>query len=365
MRYSRTVRTPGQPVYIASTAVVLAEVVKLLACLAILYAQSSSWAACWRRLQRDIAHRPRDLLLMAVPSALYAVQNNLLYVALSNLEAASFQVTYQLKILSTAVFSVILLGKRVHRLQWFSLGMLMLGVALVQLQTSSSSSSTATTTADADADAHSEAVPGQSALVGFSAVMTACLLSGFAGCYFERVLKTTDTSMWIRNIQLGMSGLLFSLLVMLVEDGGTIMDHGMLYGYNALTWSVLVNQALGGLLVAIVVKYADNILKGFATSISIVLSGMISYLLFGFQPNQLFMLGTTVVIVATVLYGRTDGKTGATKPWLAEHAHPIGKVPAAPFYDSRTSIHDELHLLRDSIDPKYAQLLTRRNEYHM
>lgn len=41
------------------------------------------------------------------------VQNNLLFIALSNLSGAVYQVTYQLKILTTAVLSVIILGKAI------------------------------------------------------------------------------------------------------------------------------------------------------------------------------------------------------------------------------------------------------------
>ena len=37
-------------------------------------------------------------------------------------------------------------------------------------------------------------------------------------------------------------------------------------------------QAFGGLMVAVAVKYADNILKVFATSISIIVSSIFSYL---------------------------------------------------------------------------------------
>lgn len=46
----------------------------------------------------------------------------------------------------------------------------------------------------------------------------------------------------------------------------------------AVKHSVLSPQALGGLVVAMVIKYADNILKGFATSLSIIISALISYL---------------------------------------------------------------------------------------
>lgn len=43
---------------------------------------------------------------MLVPSLLYSIQNNLLYVALRCLEAPLFQVTYQFKILTTAMFTI-------------------------------------------------------------------------------------------------------------------------------------------------------------------------------------------------------------------------------------------------------------------
>ena len=47
-------------------------------------------------------------------------------------------------------------------------------------------------------------------------------------------------------------------------------------------------QSLGGLLVAAVIKYADNILKGFSTAGSILLSCIASIYIFDFQVCSCF-----------------------------------------------------------------------------
>ena len=58
-------------------------------------------------------------------------------------------------------------------------------------------------------------------------------------------------------------------------------------------------------MVSVAVKYADNVLKIFATSISILLSSLISTLVLQTEPvpSLLFLLGAGLVIIATALYG--------------------------------------------------------------
>lgn len=46
--------------------------------------------------------------------------------------------------------------------------------------------------------------------------------------------------------------------------------------YNYAVWMAVLLNSLGGLVVAMVVKYADNVIKGFATSVSIVLTSLVS-----------------------------------------------------------------------------------------
>ncbi|KAF9084578.1 hypothetical protein BGX29_010829 [Mortierella sp. GBA35] len=327
MRYSRVNVDPEQPMYLASTAVFFAELIKLVACIFVLAYKTKSIPRTMYILRKDIIDQPGEILKMLVPSGLYALQNNLLYVALSNLEAATFQVTYQMKILSTAVFSVMMLNRRLTSQKWFALCLLMVGVTLVQLQNVGSKASPVIVDSKEDMDEMAEGMEGsmgdelgdvgmgeiideetgpvQNPFIGLVAVLTSCVSSGFAGCYFEKILKGAEADMWVRNIQLGLSGALFSFLAMFY-DRQRIFEGGIFQGYTLMTWIVVANQALGGLLVAIVVKYADNILKGFATSLSIIISGIISVYFFDFEPSLQFQLGTLVVILSTYLYGRPD-----------------------------------------------------------
>jgi len=140
-------------------------------------------------------------------------------------------------------------------------------------------------------------------LVGLAAVLTSCFLSGFTGVYFEKLVKYTSQSLWIRSFQLAIFGFLFGLAAVAVQDYDIVLADGFFQGYNRYAWMVVVLQAVGGLIVAMVMKYADNILKGFATSVSIVLSTLMSYYLLGdFEPNTAFFSGASIVILATFVY---------------------------------------------------------------
>jgi Nucleotide-sugar transporter len=110
MHYSRIVHNSEEPLYLASTAVFVMEVMKLVICFGVIAHQSGGQLLS--ELKTHILYAPMEMLKLSVPSFLYTVQNNLLYLALTNLDAATYQVCYQLKILTTAVFSMILLQVR-------------------------------------------------------------------------------------------------------------------------------------------------------------------------------------------------------------------------------------------------------------
>ncbi|GAA5992276.1 hypothetical protein JCM10908_000402 [Rhodotorula pacifica] len=347
-RLSRTAR--GPVLYNPAAAVFTAEIVKSSLSLAVLARQrhrnvrgkgkpSNVVMQAGAAVSDLMRNQRREQLHLAVPAALYSLQNTLLYVALSNLDAATYQATYQLKLLTTAIFSILFFKHSLSSAKWFSLLLLTVGVAIVQLDTTDTSGRKAT----------SAELAAQDPRKGFAAILAACISSGLAGAWFEWVLKrpaagnasttngSTPTtngkanivkpmsppppsktanapSLWARNLQLSVPSLLFSFSGVLLSQplrsayhaGGLAAVLSALAdlwaGFTPLVWTVVLNQAFGGLLVAMVVREADSVSKGFATSVAIVLSTLASAILFGVVPGSLFMVGGSLVIASTVLY---------------------------------------------------------------
>ncbi|XP_077980144.1 CMP-sialic acid transporter-like [Glandiceps talaboti] len=283
----RYTRVSEGPMYISTTTVVMTEVAKLCCTILMLIREHRSISGMVRDIYKNVFCNPGDSLKMCIPSVIYMIQNNLAFVALSNLDAGTYQVTYQLKIVTTAIFSVVLLRKHISWLQWFAILVLFSGVACVQLQPG----------------AFSQKSEHTNLAVGLSAILTACLCSGFAGVYFEKVLKGSDTTLWIRNTQMYLFGIVSGILGVYTKDYNNVTTNGFFYGYTPYVWLVVVAGSIGGLYTSIVVKYTDNIIKGFSTSISIVLSSLGSVYLFGKELTLLFCLGSSLVMVAIFLYG--------------------------------------------------------------
>lgn len=354
--------------YFTSTAVFMNEVIKFTISLTMaLYEISTSMSssAPVTALFGQLASRmfSGDSWKLAIPAVLYTLQNSLQYIAISNLNAATFQVTYQLKILATAIFSVTMLRRSLSAQKWLSLVLLMAGVAIVQIPTDPDPpvltmkelregvtgwrlpktleqmrdlgsvaagqllTKRSATYEGIDRD-YAMNHPQLDASLGLTAVVAASVLSGLAGVYFEKILKdsTSQTTLWTRNVQLSFYSLFPSLFIGVVfKDGAEIAKFGFFTGYNWVVWLAILTQVFGGVVVSLVINYADNIAKNFATSISIVISFFFSVIFFDFditlsvctnsmiattQTNSLqYVVGTAVVLAATYIYSSETSRS--------------------------------------------------------
>lgn len=240
----------------------------------------------------------------------------MLYIAISNLTAPMFQVCYQCKLLTTAIVSVVMLQRRYSMKQWICLTILGLGVAIVVLGAKEKGGD------DKKEESAEDSANAQNLFAGLVAVTVACLCSAFAGVYFEKVLKrpTTDggqarapVSMWMRNVQMAFFSICIALINMYremdkrgftgeMDENNEPIAKPFMHGFTAWAWLIVALQAGGGMLVAAVIKYADNVLKGMATGVSVVTATFASMFLFGTTLSMQFGFGAAMILVSVYFF---------------------------------------------------------------
>ncbi|GMI09746.1 hypothetical protein TrLO_g5317 [Triparma laevis f. longispina] len=116
---------------------------------------------------------------MMILAWIYALMNVLSFVSLARIDASTFTIVAQLKVLSTGLFSYLILNKQFSKVKVVALFNLVCGAILV---TTPSISSSENTTNDGSG-------AGGSKFIGILAVALEVTLSGFASIYFEKVVK--------------------------------------------------------------------------------------------------------------------------------------------------------------------------------
>ncbi len=313
-RYTR-VGISNEDMYVINDLVMITELGKLVLAAALEYNHTNGQLL--RSIQENIFDRPCDFFRIVIPSLLYLVQNSVLYIAISNLTAPMFQVTYQCKLLTTAIVSVIMLQRRYSTKQWICLTLLGLGVAIVVLGAREDTGGSVKSVSSAE-----DLANAQNLFAGLMAVTVACLCSAFAGVYFEKVLKhsTNDggnarapVSMWMRNVQMAFFSICIALINMYRErdargysgefdENNDPMMKPFMHGFTAWAWVIVALQAGGGLLVAAVIKYADNVLKGMATGVSVATGTLASTFLFGTTLSMQFGFGALLILFSVYFF---------------------------------------------------------------
>ena len=191
--------------------------------------------------------------------------------------------------------------------------------------------------------------------MGVLAALGVSVCSGFASVYLEKILKGDKTPLLVRNVQLCIFSIPLQLFAIYQRDYSQVLANGWLHGFCLSTWLVITLQsppqsppnhppitpqsppqsppkhppitsqsqvvangwlhgfclstwlvvcmfAFGGLLVALVIRFADNNLKNLAMAVAILVSCAASVPLFDFKPNEIFAAGALLVIISIFLY---------------------------------------------------------------
>ncbi|KAK6916254.1 Nucleotide-sugar transporter, partial [Dillenia turbinata] len=226
-----------------------------------------------------------EVSVYPIPAALYLIKNLLQYYIFAYVDAPGYQILKNLNIISTGVLYRIILKKKLSEIQWAAFVLLCAGCTTAQLNPSSDRVL-------------------QTPFQGWVMAVVMALLSGFAGVYTEVAIikKRPSRNINVQNFWLYVFGMVFNAIAILVQDFDAVVNKGFFHGYSFITTLMILNHALSGIAVSMVMKYADNIVKVYATSVAMLLTAVVSVFLFGFHLSLAFFLGSIVVSVSVYLH---------------------------------------------------------------
>lgn len=298
-------REDGNASYIMTTAIITTEMIKIkISILALLFKGFSLKDIGTYLQQQKLLN---DWLPLIVPSVLYAIQNNLRFVALSYLHPSTYQVLLQGKIISTAFFTTRILGRKLHRIQWISLVNLTAGLLLVcQVKSKHNSTDKLHNHTNTNGENGENVNSKDMYMLGVISVLGIALCSGLASVYTEMIIKRNETrSIYLLNIQLSFLGLLTNSVYLGYSHSPMIfLDPYQFWGgYTAYIWIVVCLTAFGGILVGLVIQYTSSLAKTYLLSFALLINTMIdSYFTQANHISFTFIVATVIIFCSVILF---------------------------------------------------------------
>lgn len=189
----------------------------------------------------------------AVPAFMYAILNNLQYIVLLSMDAGTFWVLYNLRILSSGVLSQLIFNRPLGQRKWGALFLLVVGCVIHQ---------------------YSEKFTIDR-LWPLFLIAVQCLLSSLSGVYNEYLFKkdsSLDTN--LQNMWLYSLTILFNLLFLLFKEPKTLFSPTLFFaGYNNFyCFAAIALTAFGGYLTALILKYLSAIMKEYGSALVMLAS---------------------------------------------------------------------------------------------
>lgn len=250
-----------------------------------------------------------SLALAGIPALLYTIQNLSSLMAYQNLEALTFNVLNQTKILSAALFCFLVMGKKQSRMQVFSLVLLTLSTLVIEKIVHPSVFTSLMSLRGGGSGPGIQNIiqrlkgfaslgGGRRFTHGIIPIIVASMISGLAGALTQLNLqgggsqfksiwgkKSTTTAVksrpprnaYLFSMEMNVASVVLLMAsLFLSSDGRAILrtPSSFFSGWTPQTFIPVITNAIGGILVGLVTKHAGSVRKGFALIFGLLLSGV-------------------------------------------------------------------------------------------
>ncbi|UJR31388.1 hypothetical protein I4U23_018882 [Adineta vaga] len=238
----------------------------------------------------------RHSLPYSIPGLLYFINNNLAVHMQLQMDPASYQILSNFKIVTTAILYRIIIKQKLSRQQWFAVLLLFCGGLFYSLG------------AINDPAKISKVNMRRMYIrpLGLPMIFIYCTLSGFAGVYNEWILKKYySESLHKQNIYLYTYGTLLNLIPAVgipLLTSKSLFKLDLFKGFSFYTWLIIATQALNGLFMSVVIKHSSNIIRLFIISFSLIVTTVLSVIVFDLTLNIYFFVSFAAMMSAVYLY---------------------------------------------------------------
>lgn len=255
-----------------------------------IYFEEGSLAGLKNNVQTHILADTRTTFKMALPPIFLVLTNELLLISSKILPLQS-QSASNYSIFGVAIFTVLLLKRKFFLSQ--AVAVYLIARGLDQFPTDNNMFDIA------------QSEPGSiSTFYGHFAIVWAILCYGLSYVILEKVLKSSDVSLWIRGIQLNLFTVPLSLMVSYTNDWSTGDSRGFFDNFNIIAWFFIIFKIAQQMMELFVIKVADSIYRCLALSSALVIIGIMKNP-FGIEVSHEMVpvkLGAGLVLAGTCLY---------------------------------------------------------------
>ena len=240
----------------------------------------------WVRFRQDISRR----LVVALGglAALYCFNNQLAFTVFRLADAASVTLVKSASTAVSAGLLWLLLSRPVSQHQLVCIALQSLGLFVAQY----------------DACKHASVLP----LYVYLLLLLSLLITSLSGVANEKLLKGETAHMHVQNTCLYLYGILLNLAIFSVTE-----RQPFFHGYSVAVWGVITCQALLGITVTFVLKYADMVVRCLASSCAVSALYAINILFLGFQFNPVYFAGAVTVFLSTYMYFTVTAPVGPSQ----------------------------------------------------
>ena len=233
----------------------------------------------------------------AVPAGVYAVQNVFIQIGYQHSSGLMFNLLNQTKIIFTAVAVYLVVGKRQSPMQMVSLLMTLVVGVVLSLPPSD----------DTGAD---DETTEFNLWYGVLPTIIAAFLSGVASAWSQKVMssggatsKGRSASLFSMELSFFSSIFLFCKMFSATGNIGGVMSRiQILSDANPTLWIHLVTNAVGGLFVGQVIKYAGGVRKSFSIIAGIIITGVAEWFVYSTPLSPRMIVCLPLAVVAMYVY---------------------------------------------------------------